>query len=230
MKGKEFIMREMKRILSVLISIVLLLVFTGCENGYRSITGNPGHAQLAMPFNTLDELSVASPIVIRCKLQGKNEGFIYSEVEFVKSKVKVLNIFRSDEDFMENETIAVLQTYIEEDPILSKNNEYVLFLRKYDGPVTDNAYIIVGAMQGQFNVKNEKLYSKTNLKNKLNENIRDYNKTGKRANISELIKCLNKNKFNKDKFATKENKQSKDEIERQNQDEKRKEQDAKKSK
>lgn len=55
-----------------------------------------------------------------------------------------------------NGTITLLQNDIYEvDPTVKKGEKVLLFLKKYEGPVIENAYRIVGLYQGHFKVNNE---------------------------------------------------------------------------
>ena len=62
------------------------------------------------------------------------------------------------DDLEKGDTITLLQTYVEEDPIVEKNDEVLLYLKKYDGPVIKDAYRIVGLMQGHFKLDKDGKY------------------------------------------------------------------------
>lgn len=50
----------------------------------------------ATDFQTLEDLAEASPIVITAQIKEKGKVFTYSDVEFVKTKIKVQDILSKD--------------------------------------------------------------------------------------------------------------------------------------
>ncbi|NRR05442.1 MULTISPECIES: hypothetical protein [Brevibacillus] len=118
------------------------------------------HGQLAQVYTSLGELSQDTPLVVEAEVTGKGDKFEYKDVVFVKTDVKIKSVYRENLGIKENDTITVLQTYMEEDPVVEKKENLVLFLDKYTGPVHDDAFTIVGAMQGHFVIKDDKIFPK----------------------------------------------------------------------
>lgn len=132
------------------------LLSTRAEETFNSPRGS---AQLTEHYYSLDELAEATPTVVSGKLDGKSEKIEYKGITFIKSEIKLKEVYRDYFDDLEKgDTITLLQTYVEEDPIVEKNDEVLLYLKKYDGPVIKDAYRIVGLMQGHFKLDKDGKY------------------------------------------------------------------------
>ena len=76
-----------------------------------------------------------------------------------------------NKELQKNDEIILLQNDIDDlDPKVIKNEEVLLFIKKYEGPVIKNAYRIVGLVQGHFKLKDGQLISKTDQKSKIYNN------------------------------------------------------------
>ncbi|MGG4498593.1 hypothetical protein [Brevibacillus reuszeri] len=124
----------------------------GAPSSFNSPTGS---AQLTEHFLSLDDIAKATPTVITGQVAGESEKFEYHDVTFVKTQIKIKDVYRDIDGLEKGDTITLLQTYVEEDPIVDKNDEILLFLKKYKGPVTTDAYRIVGLMQGHYKLQDE---------------------------------------------------------------------------
>lgn len=175
----------MKRILFVVLLAMSVLFFGGC------FSKKLPSAMLAQKFTSLESLAKASPLVVSCKVNGKSQEFTYKEVDFAKTEVLVKEIYRNDVNIKNGDKITILQTLIQEDPLIDKNDELLLFLEKYEGPVCSDAYQIVGAVQGHYKIKDGKIYSKADKKFEIAKNL------SAGTDIKELSTILDKEKFTK---------------------------------
>lgn len=107
-------------------------------------------------FNTINELAESSPVVVVGQIKNNGKPFEYSSATFFEFQVQVKSIYRDTEGVLtKNGTITLLQNDIDEvDPLVKKGEKVLLFLTKYEGPVIENAYRIVGLYQGHFKIDN----------------------------------------------------------------------------
>ena len=111
----------------------------------------------------------------------------YGDATFYLTKVNV------EENYSNNEleSFTLLQTYSEEDPIVSPNEPLILFLSKYSGPIIDdsNVYVCTSLGYSQYSIEDNtiipalkddistKIVKKTDSLNTFKKNIknvRDY--------------------------------------------------------
>lgn len=161
-------------------------------------------------YDNIDILAESTPTVIKCKVSGSNMKFAYDNMNFIKTQVDVKSIYRDNYNLKVGDKITILQSDIDEDPTMSKNDDLVLFIEKYEGPIISDAYVIKGCMQGHFNIKGNKIYSKAK------EYSQIYKNTIAGIDENDFKATLEKVKFKKPDST----KPSKEEIEKQNQKEK----------
>jgi len=89
-----------------------------------------------------------------------NKEFIYGEVTFALTKFRIETAVRGTV----SDTINILQTKSREDPFLRHGKKMILFLAKYEGPVTEDAYRLKGLYQGQYTIEGTRV-----IKNENNE-------------------------------------------------------------
>lgn len=130
--------------------------------GYTWQNNHPkSSALIAKEYTSIEELAKATPIVFTGRVVGESARLNYQHVTFITTKVEINEIYRDNGGLKKGDSITLLQTDMEEDPVVDKNDELLLFLKKYEGPVIDDAYLIVGLEQGHFKVKNNKMYPKS---------------------------------------------------------------------
>lgn len=124
--------------------------------GYNYLKDNSvSSAQLVEYYEDMDELSASSPIVISGSVADDTESIVYNDVTFHITKIAINKLYRGIDDVSEGDTITLLQTDILEDPLVEEGKEQILFLKKYQGPVVENAYRIVGLKQGHFTLNSD---------------------------------------------------------------------------
>ena len=99
-------------------------------------------------YQSIDELIQDSPIIVVGTVDSPNEEFVYGEATFALTRFKVEQVIRG----IVPDEINILQTKMNEDPFLKNGDKMVLFLVKYEGPVTKNAYRTKGLYQGQYKI------------------------------------------------------------------------------
>jgi len=119
-----------------------------------------GDVVLVENYASVDDLIKDSPIIVIGVVDNKTEDITYGEVDFRLTQFKVETAVRGTV----TDTINIFQTKIDQDPALQKGKRMILFLVKYEGPVTDNAYRIKGLYMGQYKIEGTRV-----IKNKDNK-------------------------------------------------------------
>ena len=104
-------------------------------------------------FRHIDDLATSSPIVIVGKVSSAPEPFTHQSVTFFESHIQVQRVYRDVNGQLKSaDTITLLQNDMEEDPLVKRDETVLLYLQRYEGPVMENAYRIVGLQLGHFKV------------------------------------------------------------------------------
>ncbi|OYD07970.1 hypothetical protein [Paludifilum halophilum] len=114
-------------------------------------------------YSDVDELKKEADLIIEGKTLNKRT-WNHQGVPFTLSRVKVGSILAGKP---KSKVIRVLETggmregkhwTVEHNRVMEKEQDYVLFLRTYEGPVTnEESYVIVGAYQGKFQVEGQRV-------------------------------------------------------------------------
>ncbi|MBR3063819.1 MAG: hypothetical protein IKG65_15725, partial [Exiguobacterium sp.] len=104
-------------------------------------------------FRHIDDLATSSPIVIVGKVRSAPKPFTHQSVTFFESHIQVQRVYRDVNGQLKSaDTITLLQNDMEEDPLVKRDETVLLYLQRYEGPVMENAYRIVGLQLGHFKV------------------------------------------------------------------------------
>lgn len=173
-------------------------------------TSNQLDVDLVESFDDLNGLAGSSPVVITAKIDKESEKFTYGELTFLKTKIKIKDVYRDEDIELEkNDEIILLQNDIGElDPKVMQNEEVLLFIKKYEGPVIQNAYRIVGLVQGHFKLKDGQIIFKADEKSKM------YSKTNG-ISVEEVKEVLQVAPYVSKKYQVK----TKEEIQNENENE-----------
>lgn len=172
-------------------------------------------------FKDVQELATNTPTVIIGKVKNESEAFEYKGVTFYKSQVEIKDIYRDNEKVLsKNETITLLQNDIGDvDPLVKKNEKVLLFLKKYEGPVIEDAYRLVGLYQGHYKVDKDGEIITVGSKNL------DKVKGTDQLSLNSLDTILEENTY----IPLKRNPMTKEEIEEQNENERKLEEELQKN-
>lgn len=183
-------------------TLVILLFVNGCTIG--------SSFKIEERYESIEHLTESSSLIVEGIVVSRGKVFDYEGVEFIKTEFDITNFIRKPDGFQEN-TIIILQTNSAEDmdPRIKKHRDYVLFLRKYEGPVIDDAYVIVGLLQGQFILVGEE------IRGVHNHNELSKEEDGKWITYDKLIEIENEYKY---KQLIKENTEIDNESEKDKQD------------
>ncbi|MGE6490177.1 hypothetical protein ACQKD4_00620 [Exiguobacterium sp. NPDC077395] len=140
-------------------------------------------------FRHIDDLATRSPIVIVGKVSSHPRSFEYHSVTFFESDIHVQRVYRDvSHELKQTDTITLLQNDMEEDPLVRRGENVLLYLQKYEGPVIENAYRIVGLQQGHFKVNRTGTLTSVGESNL-------YQESGRSADLSKLETLLNDNPY-----------------------------------
>ena len=162
-------------------------------------------------FQHIDELATRSPVVLVGKVDRHPRPFEYHGVTFFESRIQVQSVYRDvSHELTQTETIPLLQNDMKEDPLVKRGETVLLYLQRYEGPVIENAYRIVGLQQGHFKVSRTGTLTSVGGSNL-------YQKSGLSAELSELETLLQDNPY----VAEKNDVMTDEEIEAFNENEER---------
>jgi len=147
----------MKKTLSM-ISLCMIIVSL-CAFGFISCS-SLGSVEMVDDYESIDDLIKDSPIIVIGTVDSDNNEFIYVEVPFALTTFKVETAIRG----VVSNSINILQTKSHEDPFLKQGDRMILFLVKYEGSVTEDAYRLKGLYQGQYTIEGTRI-----IKNKDNK-------------------------------------------------------------
>lgn len=140
-------------------------------------------------FRHIDDLATRSPVVIVGKVNSHPRSFEYHSVTFFESDIHVQRVYRDvSHELKQTGTITLLQNDMEEDPLVRRGENVLLYLQKYEGPVIEHAYRIVGLQQGHFKVNRVGTLTSVGESNL-------YQESGRSADLSKLETLLNDNPY-----------------------------------
>lgn len=175
-----------QKLLICFVSFIALLALGGCQ-----LSENTMELDLADNFTDFESLTQASPVIVTARVEGNAIPFNYTDVSFYRAELKLLDVVRDETNGLKkDDTITLLQNDLNAyDSLVVKNENVLLYLRKYEGPVIENAYIIVGLSQGHFRIeKDEKLTSKVTKQQDQTDSVA-YAAEGK--TLADVIKMAN---------------------------------------
>ncbi|WP_214815312.1 hypothetical protein [Exiguobacterium sp. s131] len=140
-------------------------------------------------FRHIDDLATSSPIVIVGKVRSAPKPFTHQSVTFFESHIQVQRVYRDVNGQLKSaDTITLLQNDMEEDPLVKRDETVLLYLQRYEGPVMENAYRIVGLQLGHFKVNRTGTLTSIGKPNL-------YQESGLSADLSKLETSLKDNPY-----------------------------------
>lgn len=113
-------------------------------------------ANVETVYESLDSITADSDLVAEVSINSDAKQIDYQGAVFVTHELKVKDVIVGEQN-LKNETIKLLEVGLSPQDlnIVKNNSKYVVFLKKYEGPVTDNAYVVTGVYQGKFKVNQD---------------------------------------------------------------------------
>lgn len=132
-------------------------------------TPNSTFLKIAYRADSVDQLIDDSQMVAVAHVTNIQKSLKYENVEFVKTQIEVKNLLKGSNNA--EKIITILQTVSNDDPVLEKNSNVLLFLEKYEGPIIENAYVIKGLYQGHYKIHKNNIIATKNGNGKLKDSI-----------------------------------------------------------
>jgi hypothetical protein len=136
---------------------VFAMSTSGYVTGAAADDAMPALWKISDSFDTAEELANSSEIIVLGVVSSDNDKFSYlSDWDtYTITKVQIEKCYRGN--ISNDAIIDVLQTDMNEDPLIKQGDRMFLFLYEYEGPIIDaykgpvaDVYMIEGAYQGQF--------------------------------------------------------------------------------
>lgn len=142
----------MKKMIVFTLSVCLLIFSSILVK--NTVTKTPiSYAKSTYQASSIKGLAKDSDLVLIGEVDKDKTITTLQDVEFVISKLNVTESIKGSIPI--DSKINILQTKdIDIDPELVANQSVLLFLEKYTGPITENAYVIKGLYQGNYTITN----------------------------------------------------------------------------
>lgn len=114
-------------------------------------------------YETISEIENDSSIIVNATVK-ENESFMYKDVPFTKSVLTINEVYKGD--IQKGDSINLLETggvidnveyTVETDTTLKSNEDAILFLTEYEGPILEDTkkYVVSGVYQGKFRMNED---------------------------------------------------------------------------
>ncbi|MEC1179629.1 hypothetical protein P9B03_14105 [Metasolibacillus meyeri] len=140
--------------------LMLLVYFNLKEPRELPITGD-----IVSSYNNPDELKQAAELIVEVAIED-TKSINFENVLFTLSKGKVKHNYKGETV----DTINILETggtgeiningrdekvkmVFEENEVFNENEHAILYLERYEGPIVQDAYVILGVYQGKFKLE-----------------------------------------------------------------------------
>lgn len=139
------------------IKIYLLVILIGSILPACSTSNNISSKKILESFSideyykNLEDLVESSDLIVEVKSKDDPQDFVFKNAHFTTNLVNVKEVVKGDVT-LENQDIKLLQF---SNIAIENNKKFLLFLKQYVGPVTENAYIVSGVYQGRFEISND---------------------------------------------------------------------------
>lgn len=162
----------MKKMVMFSLTLVLFISSFAFTSYSKAKVFKKADVKLDYNASNLSSLINDSDYIILADVSKDRSMVTYGEVDFVITNTKVKQSLKGSVN--DKDIVRILQTdYTNEDPLLTKGDTVLLFLEKYDGPITENAYVIKGLYQGNYKYSNGKFLSGKNNNEALSKEINE---------------------------------------------------------
>lgn len=155
---------QSKKTKLILMIIVITAIIGLCLcinlNNERTVEKVNLSLSLTREYKTLEDLKNAAEVITQVEIDN-SKSFTYNDVPFTISDAKLIKTYKGN---IFNDKINLLETggqidnkeYSPEgNDVLKKREKAILFLKKYEGPITDDAYVILGVYQGKYKISSD---------------------------------------------------------------------------
>lgn len=167
----------MKKMISALL-IFAVVGFFGISyyQGNHKVSPNRvlGHAKISFEAKNVSDLINNSDLIVEAEIDSNPRDITYAGANFVETAIKPNKVYKGS-NLVKGDQIYLLQTLIQEDPLVTAGEKRLLFLKKYSGAVTsNNSFVSVGLLQGNYKLKNGELEPQGTLPTTLSEDFKQY--------------------------------------------------------
>lgn len=151
-----------------LVALALSLVFIMLNN---KVTDVHASGDIVDNFETVEELEERAELILELEVNSL-ESISYGDVLFTLSNNDVKKVYKGSKDI---KSISILETggigelnidgkktkvnlIFENNEVLKNKEKVIVYLEKYEGPIAQDSYVILGVHQGKFKLnKNNKI-------------------------------------------------------------------------
>jgi hypothetical protein len=183
----------LKRLIIFFITIILSTIgLAGCNQQNKSIMSS---ADLETHYETLDSIINDADLIAEVKVKEKATKKDYNSATFMINQVQIKEVIIGDSTLKGKEINLLELGFDESDLNIVKNNKkYLIFLTKYEGPITDDAYVVTGVYQGKFKINTDESLE---YAGELFNGVEFFQKDFKNMKLSEAKEKIKKNKESK---------------------------------
>ncbi|WLD93617.1 hypothetical protein [Alkalihalobacillus sp. AL-G] len=107
-------------------------------------------------YKTLESIVKDSVLVAEVQVSGEAKQIDYKGATFIIHDLNVKDVIVGNQD-LKNKTIKLMEVGLSPKDlnVINDKKKYLVFLTRYEGPVTDDTYIITGVYQGKFKVNSD---------------------------------------------------------------------------
>ncbi|MFC4101512.1 hypothetical protein [Paenibacillus xanthanilyticus] len=163
----------MRKAIYLLVLGLVVMTVAACSEKVQE--GGP--SQLETYVTSLEELTAKASDIVEVEILDQQETIEYGGVVFTVSSAKVISTQKGP--LASGAIMNVLETggvmsngqefKFNGIPVAKKKEKLFLFLETYQGPITQDAYVPIGAYQGKFKVENDKVIQLTPSEEKLKD-------------------------------------------------------------
>lgn len=149
---------------TAIFTFVIAIGINGMTNKTNNTEYKPvTHGKIDFAAKNLDDLIANSDAIVEAVATSDNSSLQYLKANFVQTKLDVKKVFKGIE-IIDGKQVTLLQTQMVEDPIVNPGERVLLFLKRYEGPITsEKAFISQGLYQGHYKIKGEDIEPSFNL-------------------------------------------------------------------
>ncbi|RAP78501.1 hypothetical protein [Paenibacillus montanisoli] len=147
---------------------ILLFVLSGCSSANETTSSSTNESveqdvtpvdyslmDIETEYQSLKEIEQDSALVAVVKLTGNVKPIAYQSANFTLTEAEIQKVLKGKHDL--HSKINLLEVSVFNLNLTKKSDKLLLFLKKYVGPITEDAYTIAGVYQGKFNVISNKV-------------------------------------------------------------------------
>ncbi|MFC5528603.1 hypothetical protein [Cohnella yongneupensis] len=140
----------------VICTFLLTFAFvTACAKHENRPRADYGMMALQTYYQNFEEITIDSDLIVEVELTGNTKQFNYGHADWSVADAEVKKVYKGDEKF-KSELIQILEVApLDNTSENYVNKKHLLFLKKYIGPMIEDAYVIAGVYQGNFKIDNE---------------------------------------------------------------------------